>query len=166
MGSSSENSSNLAQVEIVLEEKSWEKQIKDLQAFCDAICNKVLNGFDVQNPVIAILFTNDEKMQSLNKLWRNIDKPTNVLSFPNIDTDFVLGDIALGYEYCENEAKLQNKSFENHLTHLIIHGVLHLLGYDHIDENEAEEMESLEKEILATLGISDPYILPEDGTIK
>lgn len=103
----------------------------------------------------------DAGQQALNKEWRGIDKPTNVLSFPQIEPFSpvlgILGDITLARETLEREAAEQVVSFTDHYTHLVVHGFLHILGYDHVDEKEALVMEGLETQILATLGIEDPY---------
>lgn len=112
---------------------------------------------------VSILFTDDETIRDLNARFRNKDKSTNVLSFPGPeDAPFPgipphLGDIALAYETIVREAQAEGKPFEHHLTHLIVHGFLHLAGYDHIEPEEAEEMEGLERIILQGLAISDPY---------
>ena len=110
---------------------------------------------------ISILLTNDEEQHELNKQWRGFDKSTNVLSFPQLEpfTPVVglVGDITLARETVEAEAAEMGIGFEAHFTHLVVHGFLHLLGYDHIEEAEAVKMESLETKILASLGIADPY---------
>jgi probable rRNA maturation factor len=123
---------------------------------------------DTGDAELAIMLTDDAGIQTLNKNWRGIDKPTNVLSFPAVqppsghepddtDTPRMLGDIAIAYETTRREAGEEEKTFEHHLSHLAIHGFLHLVGYDHEKDGEAESMEALEREILATLGIADPY---------
>lgn len=107
---------------------------------------------------IAVLLTDDARMQVLNRDFRGKDAPTNVLSFPAAGPDAAfLGDIALGLETLEREAGEQGKTLEDHLTHLVVHGVLHLLGYDHLESAEAETMEGLERQVLAGLGVADPY---------
>jgi probable rRNA maturation factor len=110
---------------------------------------------------LSIVLMDDAEQQVLNKQWRNIDKPTNVLSFPQIEPFApvlgILGDITLARETLEREAVEQGVSFTDHFTHLVVHGFLHILGYDHIDEQDALVMEGLETQILATLGIADPY---------
>lgn len=109
------------------------------------------------------MLSDNEHIRELNKHHRGMDKPTNVLSFPAArmktpaGTPRFLGDIVIAYETVEREAAEEAKPFENHLSHLVVHGVLHLLGYDHEDEEEAETMESHERQILAKLGIPDPY---------
>lgn len=110
---------------------------------------------------LSILLTNDEEQHALNQQWRGKDSSTNVLSFPQIEpfgpVVGILGDITLARETLIREAAEQGVSFEAHFTHLIVHGFLHILGYDHLTDDEAKVMESLETSILATLGIDDPY---------
>jgi probable rRNA maturation factor len=116
---------------------------------------------------LAVMLTDDPGIRTLNSNWRGIDKPTNVLSFPALqpegapkpgDAPRMLGDIAIAYETTRREADAEGKPFEHHLSHLAIHGFLHLIGYDHENDADAEEMESLETEILQQLGIPDPYV--------
>ena len=108
---------------------------------------------------ISLLLCADEKIKELNRNWRGIDKPTNVLSFPQGDVAHLamLGDIAISFDTIHREAKAEGKTLQDHYTHMVIHGFLHLLGFDHIDQEEALEMEDLERQILASLGVSDPY---------
>lgn len=115
---------------------------------------------------LVVLFADDDELQRLNREWRAIDKPTNVLSFPagedvgadaGITMPMMLGDIALAYETILREAGDQGKTLENHAAHMIVHGVLHLMGLDHVDDEEAEQMEAAERRALARLGIEDPY---------
>jgi probable rRNA maturation factor len=110
---------------------------------------------------LSIVLTNDAEQKMLNRDWRGIDKATNVLSFPQIEpfgaVSGLLGDIILARETLVGEAAEQGVSFEDHFTHLVVHGFLHLLGYDHMDDDEALAMESLETQILASLGVADPY---------
>lgn len=115
---------------------------------------------------LSILLTDDAEMRKLNAGWRAKDKPTNVLSFPAeaaVDPaappDY-LGDIALALATCRREAKEQGKTLADHVTHLTVHGVLHLLGYDHMTADEAAAMEPREVQVLAGLGIADPYVRP------
>lgn len=116
-------------------------------------------GFSTKGEV-SLLFTDDSAMQDLNRRWRGMDRPTNVLSFPQAVTrgaPGLLGDIILAAETVKREAALAEKPLEDHMAHLIIHGFLHLLGYDHEAEADAEKMEQLERVALASLGIQDPY---------
>jgi probable rRNA maturation factor len=114
------------------------------------------------NSEVSLLFTSDEQVRKLNSQWRQQDKPTNVLSFAAQDgggpKTLVLGDIVLACETIASEAAEQGKHRDDHLTHLIVHGFLHLLGFDHQNEVEAVEMEALETDILGDLGIADPYV--------
>jgi probable rRNA maturation factor len=105
---------------------------------------------------LSLVFTDDAGMRRLNAKWRGKDKPTNVLSFPQ-KRGLLLGDVILAAETVAREAALASKPLEDHMAHLIIHGFLHLLGYDHQAEAEAAKMEQLERVALETLGISDPY---------
>ena len=110
---------------------------------------------------LSIVLTDDAEQQELNREWRGIDKPTNVLSFPQIEpfgpVSGILGDIVLARETLEREAADLQKPLTDHFTHLVVHGFLHILGYDHMEEGEALEMEGLETQILGSLGIPDPY---------
>jgi probable rRNA maturation factor len=106
--------------------------------------------------VIALALSDNAHLQSLNKQFRQIDKPTNVLSFES-ETEGFLGDIAIAHETIVAEAIEQDKSFDDHFTHIALHGMLHLLGYDHMSEDDQSEMEALEIELLAKLGIENPY---------
>lgn len=115
----------------------------------------VLAHQDIVQAEASVVLADDSFIQTLNRDYRKKDSPTNVLSFPQELP--LLGDIVLAYETIAHEADEQEKSFEEHLTHLSIHGILHLLGYDHIDDDDAQEMEALEVEILETLNVKNPY---------
>jgi probable rRNA maturation factor len=112
---------------------------------------------------LSVVFSDDSHIQKLNAGWRGKDKPTNVLSFPAFPLvqggplPPMLGDIVLAAETVAREAALEDKPVENHITHLVIHGLLHLLGYDHETDTEAEAMEAIERAALARLAIPDPY---------
>ena len=121
---------------------------------------------DIGEAEIAVMLTDDAGIRTLNSNWRGIDKPTNVLSFPALqptgpagpeDAPRMLGDIAIAYQTTRKEADDEQKPFEHHLSHLAVHGYLHLIGYDHENDDAAEAMETLEAEILAQLGIPNPY---------
>jgi len=143
------------------------------EADADAVIHRAIEAAaamvdsDTGDAELAIMLTDDAGIRTLNQNWRGIDKPTNVLSFPALqppegvdepdDMPRMLGDIAIAYETTRREADEEDKPFANHLSHLAVHGFLHLVGYDHEKDDEAEEMEALEREILATLGIADPY---------
>jgi probable rRNA maturation factor len=121
---------------------------------------------DVGEAELAVMLTDDAGIRALNSNWRGVDQPTNVLSFPALqpsgrsapdDAPRMLGDIAIAYETTRKEADQEQKPFDHHLSHLAVHGFLHLIGYDHEENDDAERMEGLEAEILAQLGIPDPY---------
>jgi len=110
---------------------------------------------------IGIVLADDARIQALNKNFRGADMATNVLAFPAPKSPghgaAPIGDIVLAYETMAREAEAEGKTAEHHLMHLAVHGTLHLLGFDHVDEAEAERMETLERRALASLGIADPY---------
>jgi probable rRNA maturation factor len=117
---------------------------------------------------ISVLLTDDKFMTGLNRDYRNKDQPTNVLSFSNFgkgielpelpeEETLIYGDVVVAFETVQNEAESEGKTLEGHLCHMIIHGVLHLLGYDHIEDLEAEKMEAMEVQMLGSLGFDDPH---------
>lgn len=147
---------------IEIEDEAWDT-LPGLSRLAEAAAAEALRGRGIDGAV-TLLFTSDDEMQALNKQWRGKDKATNVLSFPALGGMPVptgetppLGDIALGFQTVVREAAEQGKTVAQHTSHLIVHGMLHLLGYDHEEDGEAEEMENEEREILARLGIADPY---------
>ncbi|MFV0623878.1 rRNA maturation RNase YbeY [Sphingomonas sp. ac-8] len=124
---------------------------------------------------VAIRLTSDDEVHGLNRQYRGKDKPTNVLSFPMVQPDLLetvtqnsddgevlLGDIVLAHGVCVAEAAERDIPVADHATHLIVHGCLHLLGYDHQDDAEAEAMEDIERTALKQLGLHDPYLIRED----
>jgi len=120
---------------------------------------------DVAGPVqgsVTVVVDDDERIRHLNKLWRKLNKPTNVLSFsyPAIapGPESCIGDIAISHETAAREAAVERKALSAHIAHLSVHGFLHLLGYDHEADGDAEDMERLERVILARIGVSDPYV--------
>ena len=120
---------------------------------------------DLADTEVSVKFTSDAEVRALNAAWRGKDKATNVLSFPMADAPEgapMLGDIVLAEGVCAREAAAKNVPMETHATHLVVHGMLHLLGYDHeTGDEEAEAMEAIERKALASLGISDPYAVTE-----
>jgi probable rRNA maturation factor len=156
------------QSDISIECEYWSK-LADLDALVERALEAarleagktLFNGAEV-----SLLFCDDGRIQELNRDWRGLDKPTNVLSFPAAPEDRLasaplLGDIAIAFETVTKEARDEDKTLSDHASHMIVHGFLHLLGYDHENEEEAEEMEDLERRALARLGIADPYAASE-----
>ncbi|MCX7122434.1 MAG: rRNA maturation RNase YbeY [Gammaproteobacteria bacterium] len=123
--------------------------------------NLLSQEFDLTQHEICIRIVKPEESQQLNKQFRGKDNPTNVLSFP-FEEERYLGDLALCHPVIQAEAKNQNKSIRAHYQHLLIHGVLHLLGFDHENEADATEMEQIEIELLAQLNLANPYEAPHD----
>jgi probable rRNA maturation factor len=181
------NSSNLAthfencEAFVTVSDGSWLNWPCDLTALSNQLLQLTLNHellegkiefIDADNQVeVSFLFTTDAEIQSLNKNFRGKDNPTNVLSFPDTELTpenlknalmyeepLLLGDIALAEETILKEALAQEKTAIDHLTHLILHGILHLLGYDHVIDSEAEKMEQQEIRLLSELGIQNPYL--------
>lgn len=133
---------------------------------CEAFVRRVLSPAASRLSVsgeAAILLTGDEEMHALNRRWRGLDKPTDVLSFPGGGAAEPgqarhLGDIAMAFGIASRDAAAMGRPFEAHMAHLLIHGFLHLLGYDHIEPDDAQVMEALEIDILAGLGWDNPYV--------
>lgn len=160
-------------VEISTEYEKWKLHREINNKFFTKTVIKTLeehHNFKVQEIELSILLTDDAHMQDLNKQFRNKDKATNVLSFPDIEmngvmpiefipnTDYIyLGDIAFGYDIIKQEAEDKEISFFDHCRHLTVHAILHLIGYDHEEQKAAEEMESLEIKILQKFDIKSPY---------
>ena len=144
-------------VEIEVEDVAWSPALPDVEAAVSRAAQAALVGAEAQGDV-TVLLTDDATVQDLNARFRGKDAATNVLSFPAPPTAAPhLGDVALAYGVCAREAAEQGKRLHDHLSHLVAHGVLHLLGFDHGDDAEAEEMEALERAVLAGLGVPDPY---------
>ena len=143
-------------IEVMFESDEIEAAHGRLAARCCAAAAAIGPKLDRE---VALLIADDETLHAMNIQFRAIDKPTNVLAFPTDDADF-LGDIALSVETAIREAAEKGVSLEDHAAHLIIHGMLHLIGYDHEDDVEAVRMERRETEILASLGVADPYQEP------
>jgi probable rRNA maturation factor len=160
-------SSILPMTEILVVAECWQTE-PDAEAVIQRAIEAAagIADADVGDAELAIMLTDDTGIRTLNSNWRGIDKPTNVLSFPALqptgpagpdDAPRMLGDIAIAYQTTRSEADAEHKPFDHHLSHLAVHGFLHLIGYDHEKDDDAEAMETLEQEILAQLGIPDPY---------
>jgi probable rRNA maturation factor len=160
----------LPQLEIIFDDKRWKKILK-LQARLEKATAVTLAQLPKRLRFavsVNLLLTNDKTVQKLNRDFRGLDKPTNVLSFPQFELSELtkkgkgrlpreVGDIIIGYQYIVVESKKNHKMLINHATHLFIHGLLHLFGYDHISDKDANRMERLEKKIMAKLQLPDPY---------
>ncbi len=149
----------------MVEAGSWPAE-GDLDALARQAVDAVLSEIDAKgaSSELSLVFSDDAHIRTLNVGWRGKDKPTNVLSFPAFPGDHrhtlppMLGDVVLAAETVAAEADAEGKPLAHHIAHLIVHGVLHLIGYDHETEAEAEEMEATERRVLARLGIPDPYM--------
>jgi probable rRNA maturation factor len=157
----------LIDIDILVETDGWADEATLLRLALQAIAAVWDELDDGRQPEseLSLVFTDDNAIKELNNDWRDKDKPTNVLSFPAFTLKPghkpgpMLGDIVIARETVAREAVEEDKSFDHHLTHLIVHGFLHLVGYDHMTQAEAEEMERLERKILERLAIPDPYAL-------
>ncbi len=158
-------------IDILIPEPAWLKDIPGLENLVSGAVEKALNEKSVfrhapgaagKSLEAGFCFAGDAFVQNLNREYRDREKPTNVLSFPAgpevmEDGTVHLGDVVLAYGVVQTEAKSQGKTMADHTTHLVLHGLLHLLGFDHCAPEEAREMETLEKALLKTFGIKDPY---------
>ena len=159
-------SSVLPLTEVLVVADCWQTE-PDAEAVIHRAINAAaeITDADVGEAELAVMLTDDAGIRTLNNNWRGIDKPTNVLSFPALpptagappDAPRMLCDIAIAYQTTRQEADEEEKPFDHHLSHLAVHGFLHLIGYDHENDADANAMEGLEQEILAHLGIPDPY---------
>lgn len=150
----------------------WRETLPDIERLCEESARAALAAAApaLGEAELSIVLGDDALLRTLNRQWRGLDKPTNVLSFPARATPEeapppgapqLLGDVVLAYETMAAEAAAQRKPLAHHLRHLVVHGVLHLLGFDHEAAAEAERMEALEIAVLARLGVADPYHLAE-----
>lgn len=151
-------------VEVLVEDDRWEGIDTIAEQAARAALAAV--GRDPDRHEIALLACDDARIAALNGTFRDKAQPTNVLSWPEFDgpipepgdgDPLFLGDMAIAYETCAREAEAAGITLADHATHLVIHGVLHLLGHDHIDDAEAEAMEAIETNVLASMGIANPY---------
>lgn len=165
--------------DIEFKSKKW-LAVKDLEHVIESVIYKIiaetlLKKYLKKNNLlqINISLVSDQQIKKINQQYRKKNKATNVLSFANLDekeinlhglekvinnlSNLILGDIVLAYETIKNESRLQNKDFYDHLIHLLVHGLLHLLGFDHEEDSQAEIMEKLEIKILKKIGIKNPY---------
>lgn len=142
-------------IEVEIEDEAWTAALPNAVALVQRAATVALGAVEGD---VVVLLTDDAAIHDLNLRFRDRDRPTNVLSFPAAESAAPhLGDLVLALGVCAAEAAAQGKSLADHLTHLTVHGVLHLLGRDHVDEAEAEAMEAEERTLLASLGVADPY---------
>jgi probable rRNA maturation factor len=153
-------------IELVETSARWRERLPRRRAICVAAAEA---AFATAKPKltrrteVSVVLADDALLRRLNRQWRRIDAATNVLSFSSLDLElppkapFLLGDVVVAYETVSREAQEQGKDLADHLRHLVVHGILHLLGYDHDKPGEAEQMEALETQVLARLGVADPY---------
>lgn len=162
-------------IEIAEDNNEWDSYKEINPKLFEEILGEVIKNYpnfsQVQNIELSILLSNDKRIKKLNQEFRNENSATNVLSFPDLDIDFkqilefkpdldyiYLGDIAFAFETIYKEAKKRNIPFLNHFKHLLVHSILHLFGYDHIKDDEAEIMQGIEVKILKRLSIPSPYL--------
>lgn len=149
-------------IDIEIEDAAWTYAEPEAEALVRRAAEAVLLGEGADGEGVTLLLTDDASVRALNARFRQQDAATNVLSFPAPpNPEKHLGDVALAFGVCAREAGEQGKPLAHHLQHLVAHGVLHLLGYDHMTDLEAEAMEGLERVVLAGLGIPDPYAAGE-----
>ena len=169
---------NSNSLNIIFDDEGWKNKLPEIDAFANKVFDNALRflsendlgfeGWDNKPVSINLSLSNNDEVQKLNREFRAKDKPTNVLSFANIDDEFFedeflkedvieLGDVIMAIETLEDESKIKNISLQNHFAHLLIHGILHLFGYDHMEDDEADEMEGIEIDVLKELGIANPY---------
>ena len=145
-------------IDVEVEDAAWTAALPDADALTRAAAEAAFAAIEAVSGGVVILLADDVAVAELNQQFRDKPGPTNVLSFPApLGPEDHLGDIALAYGVCAREAAEQGKSLADHLQHLVAHGVLHLVGFDHETDDEAETMETREREILGGLGVSDPY---------
>jgi len=152
-------------IDIQMQSPLWNTQPLALQTVREAV-DAAAGALSTEGGEVSILLTDDSEIARLNRDWRGIDKPTNVLSFPASSHrasqgEKLLGDIVIAYETLEREARDESRDFLHHLAHLAVHGFLHLIGFDHETNAQAEEMEGLESSIMMRLNMPDPYVARE-----
>ena len=144
-------------IDVEIEDESWGRALPQALSLVAAAATAALAGA-ARSGGVTVLLADDAAVADLNNRFRAMPGPTNVLSFPAAENpERHLGDVALAYGVCAREAAEQGKSLAAHLQHLVAHGVLHLVGYDHETDADAKAMEGLERVVLAGLGVSDPY---------
>ena len=153
-------------IEVTIEAPAWQSAVTDPLQLCrravSAVLSREVSAAAVE---VGVVLADDARVRALNRDFRGQDRATNVLSFPTGETaapmigqPLILGDVVVALETMQREATADGTPLGHHLTHLVVHGTLHLLGYDHESDDEAERMEAREVELLAALGVADPYL--------
>jgi probable rRNA maturation factor len=173
---SNEAAARAAVIDVGVDAAGWNDALSEVEDLCRAAALAALRMSGRALPAeaapeVSIVLADDDALRRLNRDYRGKDRPTNVLSFSALEGaatpdcsggPMILGDVVVALETAEREAAAEGKSLADHLRHLVVHGVLHLLGYDHEAPAEAEEMEDLERRVLAGMGVSDPYAARQD----
>jgi len=171
-----DNSEHRVAVDISVSCQSWQSELPAVRDICRKAIREAIHTAARLSPTVqaevSLVLSDDDFMQGLNRQYRKIDRPTNVLAFPGDDlgdtlddlpegisvaAPVLLGDVIVAFETAVSEARADNKSLADHLSHLVVHGTLHLMGFDHENDADAQEMESLETKVLAALGVGNPY---------
>lgn len=159
----------MVEIDVIAEDATWRAALPDLEATCRraATAGLSVGAGTLTSAEACVVLSSDAAVRALNRRYRHRDAATNVLSFPNMSIGagqppaevgpILLGDVVVAFETVAAEAAAEGKTLHDHLSHLVVHGILHLLGYDHRTDDEAEVMEGLEVESLASLGIADPF---------
>lgn len=152
-------------IDVAVEGEDWRVAAPGLEHLAERVveaCLAVANPHLSEGAELSVLFCDDAKIRTLNEAWRSQDKATNVLSFPaaslsQLPSARILGDVAVAFQTAQREARDEGKPFKDHVAHLLAHGLLHLLGFDHENDEDAERMEAIERDALGRLGVPDPY---------
>ncbi len=155
----------LATIDLTLQAGNWVNRSANEKLVSTAVATavKIANLPIPDEAELSVVLSDNQHVRELNRQWRNIDKPTNVLSFPTTEIqpgevpDVLLGDIIIAHETVEQEVLQMGKPFNDHFVHLVVHGLLHIFGYDHNNDKNAEIMENIERQCLEALGLPDPY---------
>jgi probable rRNA maturation factor len=158
------------ELDVIVDVPAWLDALPTVEAICRRSATAAFHAAKKAEAEAeaSIVLSNDARIKSLNAAWRGKDEATNVLAFPATDVPqagaagrsqppLIIGDVIIAFETAVAEARVEGKDLADHLSHLVVHGMLHLLGYDHETDDEADEMESLEVAVLASVGVADPY---------